>query len=273
MIEIVLTLKAAPKLRVDMRDVTPAALAALNRDAVAQQTVWHGNQRVTLADLFSIALRERKDDLPALRLIGDLARFDRIGWAMESGRIEIDGSAGDYLGALMVAGVIHCGGNAGMFAGCEMAGGALHIDGNTGDFAAATQPGSMDGMRGGELIVRGNAGDRLGDRMRRGLLVVHGNAGDFTASRLVAGTIAIGGSLGTHPAFGMRRGTLVLAQTRVELAPTFVATAHDFAVIWRLLAKQIAALGGPFESLVTKMPRRLTGDLAVDGKGEVLQVG
>jgi formylmethanofuran dehydrogenase subunit C len=108
--------------------------------------------------------------------------------------------------------------------------------------------------------------------MRRGLLVVYGNTGDFTASRLVAGTIAIGGTPGAHPAFGMRRGTLVLAQRRVELAPTFVPTSHDFAVIWRLLARQIAALGGPFETLATKMPQRQVGDLAVDGKGEVLQV-
>ena len=272
MIELVFTLKAVPRLRVDMRGVTPAVLAALNREAIAGQPVWHGNERVALADLFSIVVRERRDDMPALRLIGDLARFDRIGWAMESGRIEIDGTAGDYLGALMLAGEIRCGGNAGMFAGCEMAGGALHIDGNTGDFAAATQPGSMDGMRGGELIVRGNAGDRLGDRMRRGLLVVYGNTGDFTASRLVAGTIAIGGTPGAHPAFGMRRGTLVLAQTRVELAPTFVPTTHDFVVIWRLLARQISAMGGPFESLATRMPQRQVGDLAVDGKGEVLQV-
>jgi formylmethanofuran dehydrogenase subunit C len=128
----------------------------------------------------------------------------------------------------------------------------------------------MDGMRGGELIVKGNAGERLGDRMRRGLLAVLGNAGDFAASRLVAGTIAIGGALGQHPAFGMRRGTLLLAQVQPQLTPTFVATTHDFMVFWRLLARQIAACGGPFEGLAARSPQRFVGDLAVDGKGEVL---
>jgi formylmethanofuran dehydrogenase subunit C len=271
-IEIALTLKAAPALRVDMRGVTPTALAALDAAAIAHHAVWHGNERVPLADLFTIETIQRKGELPALRLVGDMARFDRIGWAMDAGRIRIDGAAGDYLGALMTAGEIDCTGNAGSFAACEMAGGRLLVGGNVGDFAGASQPGSMDGMRGGEVIVHGNAGERTGDRMRRGLLAVLGNAGDFAASRMVAGTLAIGGTIGAHAAFGMRRGSLLLAQAQPDLGPTFVPTTHDITVFWRLLAKQVALLGGPFESLVATTPRRLTGDLAVDGKGEVLSL-
>lgn len=273
MIEIALTLKEAPALRVDMRGIAPLALAGANAETIARHTVWHGAERLALADLFTIRVRERKESAPTLRLAGDLGRFDRIGWAMDGGRIEIDGEAGDYLGALMTTGEIHCTGDAGMFVACEMAGGRMLIEGNAGDFAGAAQPGSMEGMRGGELIVRGSAGERLGDRMRRGLLAVLGNAGDFAASRMVAGTIAIGGSLGAHPAFGMRRGTLLLAQVRPQLAPTFVATVHDITVYWRLLARQVSACGGPFEGLGVRLPRRLVGDLAVDGIGEVLCFG
>jgi formylmethanofuran dehydrogenase subunit C len=269
-IEIALTLKATPSLRVDMRGIAPLSLAAANPDSIGQHTVWHGNERVALADLFAIKVRERKEPAPTLRLVGDLSRFDRIGWAMDGGRIEIEGDAGDYLGALMTTGEIHCTRDGGMFAGCEMAGGGMLVEGSVGDFAAATQPGSMEGMRGGALIVRGNAGERLGDRMRRGLLAVLGNAGDFAASRLVAGTVAIGGSLGAHPAFGMRRGTLLLAQVQPQLASTFVPSVHDISVYWHLLARQISACGGPFEGLGARLPRRLVGDLAVDGKGEVL---
>lgn len=270
MIEIALTLKEPPPLRVDMRGIAPLALAGASAETIAQQRVWHGSERLALADLFTIKLGERRESAPTLRLVGNLARFDRIGWAMDGGRVEVDGDAGDYLGALMTSGAIHCRGDTGMFAACEMAGGRVLIDGNVGDFAAATQPGSMDGMRGGELIVRGDAGDRLGDRMRRGLLAVLGNAGDFAASRLVAGTIAVGGSLGAHPAFGMRRGTLLLAQVQPQLTSTFVATMHDISVYWHLLARQVSACGGPFERLGARLPRRLVGDLAVDGKGEVL---
>ena len=270
MSEIVFTPKAAPALRVDMRGVTPGALAAMNVEAITRHTVWHGNQRVALGELFGIALRARSDAAPVLRFPCDLARFDRIGCAMDAGRIAIEGSTGDYVGLQMTGGAIEVNGSAGMFAACEMAGGRLHVHGNVGDFAGGTLPGSMDGMRGGEFIVRGGAGERLGDRMRRGLLVVLGDAGDFAASRLVAGTIAIGGKVGAFPAFGMRRGTLLLASAQPALPATFVTTSHDIAVFWHLLARQVRAVGGAFEALPAKTPQRRVGDLAVDGKGEVL---
>jgi formylmethanofuran dehydrogenase subunit C len=272
-IEITLTLKAPPRLRIDMRGIAPLPLATASTEAIGQQTVWHGNESVALVDLFTVRKSERRENAPTLRLVGDLARFDRIGWAIDGGRIEIDGNAGDYLGALMTSGAIHCSGDAGMFAACEMAGGRLQVEGNVGDFAGATQPGSMEGMRGGEFIVKGNAGERLGDRMRRGLLAVLGNAGDFAASRLVAGTIAIGGSVGAHPAFGMRRGTLLLAQVQPPPRATFVTSVHDISVYWHLLARHVAGCGGPFEGIGARLPRRLVGDLAVDGKGEVLSFG
>jgi formylmethanofuran dehydrogenase subunit C len=267
---IALTLKAAPRLRVDMRGITPMALAADDLATVARRTVWHGNEAVALAELFTLEASSSARDVPTLRFVGDLARFDRIGWAMVGGHIEIEGPCGDYLGALMSAGEIRCRGDAGLFAGCEMVGGHLRIAGNVGDFAAAAQPGSMDGMRGGELIVAGNAGERLGDRMRRGLLAVRGDAGDFAASRLVAGTIAIGGRLGAQPGFGMRRGTLVLASASPALPPTFVPTTHDITVFWHLLARQLHGVGGALADVGRRMPRRFVGDIGVEGKGEVL---
>ncbi len=268
MTEIVLRLKQAPALRVDMRGITPAALVAA-ADTIAQQPVWFGNERVALGDLFSIEHSDRGDGA-SLRFEGDLARFDYVGCAMEAGRIVLDGNVGDYAGLQMQGGAIEIGGGAGLFTACEMAGGRIDVRGSVGDFAGGSLPGSMDGMRGGELIVRGNAGARLGDRMRRGLLAVLGNAGDFAASRLVAGTIAIGGAVGARPAFGMRRGTLLLATATPDLPPTFVATVHDIGVFWHLLRTQVRGVGGVFEALPAKPPLRAAGDLAVDGKGEVL---
>lgn len=269
MSEVVLRLVREPALRVDMRGVTPAALASQDAPGVARHEVWHGNERLPLGEFFAVE-RRKTGAGAALRFVGDLARFDSLGAQLDGGRIDIEGRAGDYLGAGMSAGVIACTGNAGLFAACEMAGGELRVGGDVGDFAAAARPGSMEGMRGGALVVLGKAGERLGDRMRRGLVTIHASAGAFAASRMVAGTIAIGGALGEHPAFGMRRGTLVLASARPELPPTFVASTHDFTVFWRLLARRLEAAGGPFLALARRMPRRSVGDLAVDGKGEVL---
>ena len=154
-----------------------------------------------------------------------------------------------------------------------MAGGLIEVAADVGDFAAGALPGSMDGMRGGTLIVRGNAGARCGDRMRRGTVVLHADAGDFLASRMVAGTIAIAGRVGAHCGYGMRRGTLVFAGPPPAVPPTFVATHQDIVVFWTLLRRSLAYHGGPFAALPASAPRRLVGDLAVDGKGEWLLPG
>jgi formylmethanofuran dehydrogenase subunit C len=128
----------------------------------------------------------------------------------------------------------------------------------------------MDGMSGGTLIVRGNAGARLADRMRRGNVALFGDAGEFAASRLVAGTIVFGGRCGAHAAWGMRRGTLVFAGEAPAFGPTFVPVDAEADVFWQLLARDLARLGPPFDALARRRVVRHAGDLAVQGKGELL---
>ncbi len=301
-----LRLKAQPDFRVDFGGVLPARLAGMTADEVARVEVRHGNELLALGELFDItALGSRASNLgeaaagavgasnlpdagassgtspaatpeggaeppPELRLEGDLSRFDAIGQGLDGGVLHIDGAVGDRLGLSMRSGEIHVQGPAGQLAGCEMAGGLIEVAGDVGDFAAGALPGSMDGMRGGTLIVRGNAGARCGDRMRRGTVVLHGDAGDFLASRMVAGTVAVAGRVGAHCGYGMRRGTLVFAGPLPVVPPTFVATHHDIVVFWTLLRRSLAYHGGPFAALPASAPRRVVGDLAVDGKGEWL---
>ena len=123
-------------------------------------------------------------------------------------------------------------------------------------------------MRGGTLIVKGNAGERFADRMRRGTVVVFGNAGDFLASRMVAGTIALGGRAGAHAGYGMRRGSIVFAGAAPAPSPTFVPAIADAPVFWQLLARDLARHGGVFAGLPSRRIERQLGDLAADGKGE-----
>ncbi len=271
---ITLTLKQAPALRVDLRGITPTVLAALSVAEIERLTVAHGTRIVPLAELFKVA---RSDSLSpkargSVQLIGDLSRFDRIGWQMSGGTIRVDGNVGDYAGGAMSAGDIHVAGSAGALAACEMSGGLLTIAGDVGDFAASTLPGSMDGMRGGTFVVRGNAGARFGDRMRRGSALVFGDAGDFLASRMVAGTIAIGGSAGRHVGYGMRRGSVVFAKTNAapDVSSTFVPATADALVLWQLLSRDLARHGGPFADLPARAIRRQFGDLAAGGKGELI---
>jgi formylmethanofuran dehydrogenase subunit C len=148
----------------------------------------------------------------------------------------------------------------------------LTVEGNVGDFAASTLPGSMDGMRGGTFIVKGNAGARFADRMRRGSAIVFGDAGAFLASRMVAGTIAIGGRAGAHAAFGMRRGSIVFATqpAATQRSATFVPAIAAADVFWHLLARDLSRHGGPFEGLAGRRIERSLGDLSVLGKGELI---
>jgi formylmethanofuran dehydrogenase subunit C len=262
----VLRLTQVPAVRVDVRGIVPAALAGLAAAEVERLPVIQGRRVLPLGEFFQVSARS--DDL--LVFEGDLSRCDRIGWQMAAGRVRVEGPAGDYVGGCMTGGELTVRGPAGLLAACEMAGGLLRIDGDAGGWAASALPGSMDGMRGGTLIVKGNAGERFGDRMRRGSALVCGDVGDFAASRMVAGTIAIGGRAGAHVGYGMRRGSVVFAGAAPLVGPTFVPAVADVPVFWQLLARDLARHGGPFEALPGRRIGRHLGDLAADGKGELI---
>lgn len=269
-----LRLRQPPGLRLDLRGLTPAALAGLDAAAIARLPLAQGRSTLPLGEFFDVALEgEGQGDGGALCFEGDLSRCDRVGWQLAAGRIVVEGSVGDHAGAGMTAGELHIHGSAGLLAACEMAGGRLVVDGNVGDFGASAQPGSLDGMRGGSFIVRGSVGQRFGDRMRRGTALVFGDAGDFFASRMVAGSIALGGRAAAHVAYGMRRGSLVFAGAPPAVAPTFVPANADAPVIWQLLARDLARHGGPFADLPARRVTRHLGDLAAGGKGELIVVG
>lgn len=268
-----LRLRQSPALRVDLRAITPLALAALSAAQVAQLALPYGNTRLALAELFDVRPASEEG---LLVFEGDLARCDRIGWQMDRGRIRVEGHAGHYAGGCMVGGELQVEGSAGLLAACEMAGGQLSVQGDVGDFAASTLPGSMDGMRGGTFIVHGSAGERFGDRMRRGAALVHGDAGDFLGSRMVAGTIAVGGQVGAHAGYGMHRGSIVFAAQGAALPAdigaglTFVANRTPTPVFWALLTRDLARHGGPFGDLPARRIERHLGDLSADGKGELI---
>jgi formylmethanofuran dehydrogenase subunit C len=283
-----LRIKAAPGFRVDGSALQPGALAALSTAEVARLQLPAGNDVCAVGDLFDVARMETGNANAAhstqLIIEGDACWLDRLGANLTEGRIHATGDTGDYAALQMAGGTLQIDGSAGAFAGCEMRGGQLTVAGDCGNFAAGALPGDMEGMTGGLLAVQGNAGERLGDRMRRGCVLVGGNAGDFAASRLVAGTIGIAGVPGANYAYGMRRGTLLLLREPYRIPPTFAAGGRGYDVFWalfvRMLAAQRDALAtafgstaafAPFLALTASaLPRRHAGDLAVDGRGELL---
>jgi formylmethanofuran dehydrogenase subunit C len=122
------------------------------------------------------------------------------------------------------------------------------------------------------VLVRGNAGDRVGDRLRRGTILIEGSTGDYCCSRMIAGTVAVLGDTGKSIGFGMRRGSLLLANEPDSLPATFVdAGVHNlgFLTLW---TRQLHTLDSMFAHLDPARQRvhRYTGDLACEGQGEVL---
>ncbi|SAK91105.1 Formyltransferase/hydrolase complex Fhc subunit C [Caballeronia temeraria] len=266
---ITLRVKNAPGFRIDGSNLLPATLAAASRAELPRIVLQGAGETCALGDLFDIALEQT--DMPALTIEGDAPWLDRIGANMTEGALTVHGHAGDYAGIKMSGGELHIQGDAGAFAACEMQGGRLSIHGNAGDFAAGALPGDMEGMTGGMLVIHGNAGARLADRMRRGTVLVAGDAGDFAASRLVAGSVCIGGKVGAHLGYGMRRGTVLLMNAPARLPPTFTEGGHGFDTFWLLFTRMLAREIAPFSQLTGAMlPRRYAGDLAVDGRGELL---
>jgi formylmethanofuran dehydrogenase subunit C len=279
-----LRVKTPPGFRVDAAALQPAALADLSVAEIERIVLPAGNQRCVVGDLFDVLRSDAavgsepavdaSRSGAALLIEGAGPWLDRVGAQLGEGHLVVHGSTGDYTGLRMTGGVLRIEGNAGHFTACEMRGGRLTVNGDSGDFAAGALTGDMEGMTGGTLAIHGNAGARLADRMRRGLVLVGGDAGDFAAARLVAGTVGIAGQLGSHYAYGMRRGTLLLARQPASVPPTFTAGGHGFDVFWALLARSLADEIAPFSQWrAARLPARLTGDLAVDGRGEILIVG
>ena len=263
-----LVLRQAPTLRVDARLLAPARLGGLAIDDVRRLALPSGRDRIELGEWFDVLPGD--GDAGVLRIEGDLSRFDAVGAGLDAGTLLVHGAVGDAAGMGMTGGRLAIAGDARDLAGCAMRGGWLEIGGDAGDLAASALPGDIDGMVGGTLVVRGHAGARLADRMRRGTVVVHGDAGDFAASRMVAGTLAIGGGCGALPGWGMRRGSVVFAGAAPPIASTFVAVRSDASVFWQLLARDLARFGTPFDDLPRRRLARFAGDLAVQGKGELL---
>ena len=259
------TLKAPLQQRVDVSPLTPDQLADKSVAEIAAITLVSGRQQLRVDQVFDIS----GDDANDIVFAQASRKLDYIGQKMNGGRITINGGAGSYLGLQMRKGEIVLNGDADAFAASGMAGGTLHINGSVGDFLAAALPGDRKGMKGGVVIITGNAGERAGDQMRRGIILIEGNVGAYCASRMLAGTIGVLGTVGDYLGYGMRRGTLLLTQE-----PKLHATLQDCGThtlpFLSLMFKSFANFPSKFASLKQNRVQRYAGDIANDGKGEIL---
>ena len=260
-----LSLRIEPGQRIDLSPLTPANLTGKSLADIARVELHSGNRLLLAGEVFDIS----GDDNNDIVIRNGNRKLDYIGKEMKSGRITIHGDAGDYLGFEMTGGEIAVHGNVDAFAASGMTAGFMHIQGNAGDFLGGAIAGNKQGMKGGTVIVTGNAGDRVGDQMRRGLLLIEGNVGSYCASRMLAGTIGVLGNLGEYAAYGMRRGTLLVTQLPPLHATIMDCGMHTLPFL-NLMFKSYEKFPGKFARINKNRVHRYAGDIANDGKGEIL---
>jgi formylmethanofuran dehydrogenase subunit C len=260
------TSRAAPAQRLDLSPLTPQNLASKTVAEIARIELGTTRERVTVGDIFRIL----KGDAATVLIEDGNARFDRVGMGMTDGTIQVEGKVGVQAGRAMSGGRLAIRGDAGPFAASGMKGGTLQIEGDAGERLGGPLSGETFGMSGGLVHVRGDAGPRAGDRLRRGAILIEGRAGAYAGSRMIAGTLAIAGEAGDLPGYLMDRGTILLGRSASLLSPTFADCGEHDLVAARLLADYVAQASAKLARLFRRPLRRLAGDLAALGKGEIL---
>jgi formylmethanofuran dehydrogenase subunit C len=262
---LVFTLRDAPAQRLDLAPLTPDRLVGLSESKVAAIQLQTTRERVLAGDVFKI----RMGDATQIHFEGGSERFDRIGARMSQGEVSVDGDVGIQTGRLMLGGRLAIAGNAGPWAASGMTGGTLTIAGHAGDRLGGPLAGETLGMRGGVVVVRGNTGTRAGDRMRRGIIIIEGKADSHAGSRMIAGTIIVRGRTGRLPGYLMNRGTIVTVDGSDGLSPTFADSGVHDLLATALMARYVQTYSPGVAALLRRPWRRLLGDMAVIGKGEI----
>jgi formylmethanofuran dehydrogenase subunit C len=260
------SLREAPAQRLDLSPLIAQNLAGKTVAEIERIEVGTTRIRVSAGDIF----RVHDGDHDSILIEGGAERFDRVGMGMSVGSIHVEGQVGVEAGRRMSGGALTIAGDAGPLAGSGMKGGTLDIKGNAAERLGGPLSGETVGMSGGVLHVRGDAGARAGDRLRRGFILIEGRAGAYAGSRMIAGTLAIGDEAGDLPGYLMSRGTIFLGRGATLVSPTFGDCGDHDLVAARLLASYIAQFSAKLASLFRQPLRRLAGDLAALGKGEIL---
>jgi|GEM_PF-3340099 len=263
-----------PANRVEARWLV-ARLQAVESAGKAEEIRLHvGRHEVPLKALASVERLDDADD--TIRIEGDFARWDGLGFGLTGGRLIVEGDTGARTAAELKGGTVEIRGKCGSWAGAAMAGGRLMIHGDTGDWLGANWPGESRGMTGGEIYVVGRAGDHVGVRMRRGLLAVARQSGEGIGRAMIAGSIFMGGGCSGLVGLGMKRGTIVLggdSRGSSSISATGFPRADAFRPLTLEIQLRHAAAAGwkPAERMARcEVAARYLGDRSNQGLGEIL---
>lgn len=260
------TLRAAPTQALDLSQLIPSKLAGLSVVDIERLALDAGPHVAQVGDVFTVSGTVGD----TIVISGGSPLLDYVGAGLDAGSILVDGAVGNYAGRGMRGGKLTISGDTGAYLASTAKGGFVHVKGSAGDFLGGARAGDKFGLLGGTVLVDGSVGQRAGERMRRGVVVAKGKFGPAAGSRMVGGTLWTEAGFGSRPGPLLRRGTLI-GPSADELLPTFADCGRVDPVILRILSRYIAETLGPLApKALPAMVRKLAGDQATIGKGEIL---
>ena len=252
--------------RLNVAGLTPSKLALLSAYDISHLKVGSSKTDLRLGDVFDVTGSASE----TLTIVGTGTALDFAGAGLDAGTLRIEGPAGAYAGHTMSGGRLEITGDAGNYLAAGQIGGLIVVEGSAGDNVGGVLSGQRFGMMGGTVVVGANIGARAGDKMRRGTIIARGKTGTNAGTRMLGGTIWAEGGFGLDPGFMMRRGTLIGPSVE-RMLPTFADCGRHDLLILRILARYFKeALGPMAPKPLGAFARRVAGDMATIGKGEIL---
>lgn len=246
------------KVPVEAECITCDIFSEKSLDEIKSMLVREGNKRRELGELFKVEHKRGSDEKGnEIQLVGDLSKVRKIGYGMEDGKMIIEGNVGSHLGEEMSGGEITVHGSTRSWLGSGMKGGRIEVTGNAADYVAAPYRGSVRGMRDGEIVIHGNAGNEAGCFMRGGLIRIKGNVSQFSGIHMNGGTILVLGNSNGRDGAQMVSGKIIICGSVPEVLPTFTIDAVRPSV--KVTGKE--RVKGPFY--------RFVGDLSENGNGRL----
>jgi formylmethanofuran dehydrogenase subunit C len=234
--------------------VTPDEFSGKSVSEITKLAVTEGNRNVTLGDLFKI--EETKDGTSNITINGECSKVKRVGQAMKTGEITVNGNIGMHTGEKMNGGKIVVNGNSGGWTGSEMKKGTIEIHGDAGDYTASPYRGNDLGMKGGLITVDGNVGTDVGCYLKGGIIKVKGNAGRFLGFHMSEGAIYIEKDCDVRTGALMTGGKIVVGG-KLEILPSFTID----SIKPKVKVDDVTNVPGPFYVFL--------GDLSEHGTGKI----
>jgi len=252
---IILTPKRKFEVPVQAACITPDVFKGKDITEISNLPLTEGNRNLKLGDLFEI--QEDHLETPYITINGDAGKVKRIGQAMKTGEIVVNGDCGMHTGEKMSGGKITINGNIGGWSGDDMKGGLIEVHGDAGDYLASPYRGTATGMKGGLIVVDGKVGSDVGCYLHGGVLKIKGGAGRFLGYHMTEGTILVEKECDNRAGALMTGGKIVIAGTIQEVMPGFTVD----SVKHKVKIDDTQSVAGPFYVFL--------GDLAEHGTGKL----